>query len=92
MAEKGSSQSIVRKRGRPSKTPKQSSEFKQFLFLLVYLFSSSCSIQEVKFENNNHKFKQSWYKSSLNPLQLHCWARPGAGVRLCVPSTLRPPS
>lgn len=49
MAEKGSSQSIARKRVRPSKTPKQSSEFKQFVFLLVYLFSCSCSTQEVKF-------------------------------------------
>lgn len=56
--EKGSSQSIVRKKGRPSKTPKQSSEFKQFLLLLVYLFSPFewlhgcfCSIQKLKFEN-----------------------------------------
>lgn len=31
-------------------------------------------------------------KSSLKSLQLHCWAHPNAGVRLCVPSTLRPPS
>lgn len=38
MVEKGSSQSIVKKKGRARNTPKQSSEFKQ-LFLLVYLFS-----------------------------------------------------
>lgn len=56
MVEKASSQSIVKKKGRPSKTPKQSSEFKQFLFLLAYfsapltewLHGCSCSIQEVE--------------------------------------------
>lgn len=59
MVEKGSSQSIVKKKGRPSKTPKQSSEFKHFLFLWCiysaplteWLHGCSCGIQEVKFEN-----------------------------------------